>query len=184
MEGLLPEAPGLQWERPEVHWSSSDRTPSQPPPPDFPPRTLTSASKIIPGGREGWVASQTLRNGEGEETSGPSSSSPPLLPPSHQVPVWTVPSTRGGGWQPWNVPPLGSSFPYLGPFPPLPSLVLEREGGLGRAVSLTDFLWSPNVTSSGQKGTPLAGWHLLANPSSIPCLLSAGHFHSEPSFLV
>ena len=32
MEGLLPEAPGLQWERPEVHWSSSDRTPSQPPP--------------------------------------------------------------------------------------------------------------------------------------------------------
>ena len=121
---------------------------------------------------------------EGRGASGPSSSSPPLLPPSLRVPVWTVPSTRGEGWQPRSVPPLDSSLPYLGPFPPLPSLVLEREGGLGRAVSLTDFLWSPNVTSSGRKGTPLAGWHLLANPSSIPCLLSAGHFHSKPSFLV
>ena len=84
---------------------------------------------------------------EGRGTSGPSSSSPPLLPPSHRVPVWTVPSTRGEGWQPRSVPPLDSSLPYLGPFPPLPSLVLETEGGLGRAVSLTDFLRSPNVMS-------------------------------------
>lgn len=98
--------------------------------------------------------------------------------------MWTVRSTKGGGWQPRSVPPLDSSLPYLGPFPPLASLVLEREGGLGRAVSLRDFLQSPNVRSSGRKGTPLAGWQLLANPSSIPCLLSADHFHSEPSFLV
>ena len=98
--------------------------------------------------------------------------------------MWTVRSTKGGGWQPRSVPPLDSSLPYFSPLPPLASLVLEREGGLGRAVSLRDFLQSPNVTSSGRKGTPLAGGHLLTCPSSIPYLLSAGHFHSEPSFLV
>lgn len=33
--------------------------------------------------------------------------------------------------------------------------------------------WRPNATGSAGKGIPLAGWHLPANPSSIPCLLRA-----------
>ena len=69
-----------------------------PPSPDFPPRTLTSASKIIPGGREGWVASQTLRKGGGG--AGGDLRTQQLLPtsPPTKSPGARVDSTEHQGW--------------------------------------------------------------------------------------
>lgn len=106
------------------------------PPPFFPPRTLTSASKIILHGQADWegLGSQPdSKEGRGiSGLSGLGRGPPPR--PSHEV--WTVWSTTGPRCGHQVHPHLDPSLSHLSPFPPPPpSPVLEREGGLRRAVS-------------------------------------------------
>lgn len=93
-------------------------------------------------------------------------------PPSDQVTWCCVDFIEHQGGAPEAIGPLVCQ---LSPFPLLPAPVLERERSQGRAVS-------PQSVRVPKSQAGRAGWHLLANPSSIPCLLRAlGQSLSSPS---
>lgn len=135
--------------------------------------------------REGCVPSQTLRRSGDIRTERSEVRAHPC--PPDQVTRCPVGTARSAKDPP---PPAAMQCAPPRPLPSLPgslptaALSSFGEGGGPRAGRLPPQLPSPNVRSLGGKGTALASWYLLVNPSSIPCLLSADHCHAEPSFLV